>query len=186
MRSEVEQLAESVYESSNAPSSGCNGPIPALMAALCEACSPGKPDATPCNNPSSRSSKVTSLSEPRSKSASEAYPPTHLVYNITMPADPKIGAFIDEALAIGMPHASMVGMLTARGWPEKDIYEALAAHYKRTTGIDVPGRAASGASAKEAFFYLLIFSTLATWTIGFGALFRPDRPMVRRPAFQQL
>jgi len=87
-----------------------------------------------------------------------------------MPADPKITAFLDQALAAGMPQSSLVGILTAKGWSEKDIYEALADHYQRTTGIAIPNRTAAGASAKEAFFYLLIFSTLATWTIGFGCL----------------
>jgi hypothetical protein len=33
-----------------------------------------------------------------------------------------------------------------------------------------PLRAGAGASAKEAFFYLLIFSTLAIWMIGFARL----------------
>jgi hypothetical protein len=87
-----------------------------------------------------------------------------------MPADPRIAAFLDQALAAGIPQTSVVGILTARGWPEKDIYEALADHYQRVSGIEIPSRSGSGASAKEAFFYLLIFSTLATWTIGFGCL----------------
>jgi hypothetical protein len=63
-----------------------------------------------------------------------------------------------------------VGVLAAHGWPEKEVYAALADHYQRQTGIEIPRRAGAGASAKEAFFYLLIFSTLATWTIGFGFL----------------
>jgi hypothetical protein len=87
-----------------------------------------------------------------------------------MAADSKIAAFIDQALAAGMPHASLVGILTARGWSQKELYAALADHYQRSTGIEIPGRTGSGASAKEAFFYLLTFSTLATWTIGFGCL----------------
>jgi hypothetical protein len=93
-----------------------------------------------------------------------------MVYNFTMAADPRIAAFFDQALAAGIPHTSVVGILAARGWPEKDIYEALADHYQRATGIEIPRRTGSGASAREAFFYLLIFSTLATWTIGFGCL----------------
>jgi Domain of unknown function (DUF5671) len=84
--------------------------------------------------------------------------------------DPRIAEFIEKALAAGIPHESLVGILTAQGWPEKEVYDALADHYRRLTGIDVPRRAGAGASAKEAFFYLLIFSTLATWTIGFGCL----------------
>jgi hypothetical protein len=84
--------------------------------------------------------------------------------------DPRIAGFIEKALAAGIPQQSLVGLLTARGWPEKEVYEALADHYQRLTGIDVPRRTGSGASAKEAFFYLLTFATLATWTIGLGCL----------------
>lgn len=87
-----------------------------------------------------------------------------------MPPNSNIAEFIEKALAAGVPHQTLVGMLAARGWPEKEIYEALADQYQRQTGIDVPRRAAAGASAKEAFFYLLIFSTLATWTVAFGCL----------------
>lgn len=87
-----------------------------------------------------------------------------------MPADARITEFIEKALAAGIPHESLVGVLTSRGWPEKEVYDALADHYRRLTGVDIPRRAGAGASAKEAFFYLLIFATLATWTIGFGHL----------------
>lgn len=90
-----------------------------------------------------------------------------------MSANPKnttIIEFIEKAQAAGVPHESLVGILTARGWPEKEIYEALADHYQRLTGVEIPRHASAGASAKEAFFYLLTFSTLATWTIGLGCL----------------
>jgi hypothetical protein len=46
----------------------------------------------------------------------------------------------------------------------------LAAHYEQATGLQLPGRESTATAAKDAFFYLLIFSTLATWTIGLGAL----------------
>lgn len=69
-----------------------------------------------------------------------------------------------------MSEQSLVGLLTVRGWPEKEIYEVLARHYERLTGIEIPSRAGTGTAAKDAFFYLLIFSTLATWTIGLGSL----------------
>ncbi len=87
-----------------------------------------------------------------------------------MSADPRIAEVIEKALAAGIPHESLVGVLTARGWPEKEVYDAIADHYKRLTGVDIPRRSGAGASAKDAFFYLLIFSTLATWTIGLGTL----------------
>ncbi len=92
------------------------------------------------------------------------------MYNLLVPADARIAEFVEKALAAGIPEESLVGILISRGWPEKEIYDALAVHYQRVTGIQIPRRSGAGASAKEAFFYLLIFSTLATWTIGFGCL----------------
>jgi hypothetical protein len=82
----------------------------------------------------------------------------------------KISEFIQSAKTAGASEPSIVGMLTARGWPEKEVYEALAAHYEAITGIEVPRRGGAGTAAKDAFFYLLIFSTLATWTFGLGWL----------------
>jgi hypothetical protein len=87
-----------------------------------------------------------------------------------VPTDPRITEFVEKALAAGISQESLVGVLTTRGWPEKDVYDALADHYVRLTGIDIPRRAGAGASAKEAFYYLLVFATLATWTISFGFL----------------
>jgi len=83
---------------------------------------------------------------------------------------PKISEFIARAKTVGASEQSIVGILTARGWPEKEIYEALAAHYEGVTGIEIPRRGSTGTAAKDAFFYLLIFSTLATWTVGLGWL----------------
>jgi hypothetical protein len=84
--------------------------------------------------------------------------------------DVRVSEFFEKALAAGVPHASLVGLLTAQGWREKDVYRALGTHIRSTLGIDVPRRSSSGASAKDAFFYLLIFATLATWTINLGSL----------------
>lgn len=49
---------------------------------------------------------------------------------------PKIAEFIEKALAAGVPHESLVGILTVRGWPEKETYDALADHYERMTGLE--------------------------------------------------
>jgi hypothetical protein len=56
-----------------------------------------------------------------------------------------------------------------RGWPEEDVYRALADHFEARNSLSVPVYKRSG-SAKDAFLYLLSFSTLATWTIGFGSV----------------
>jgi hypothetical protein len=87
-----------------------------------------------------------------------------------MPTDERIALLIEKALAAGISQESLVGTLTARGWPEREIYSALAEHYERVTGVEIPQRTAAGASAKEAFLYLLAFATLATWTISYGYL----------------
>ena len=87
-----------------------------------------------------------------------------------MHKDEKLDAFLHAALKTDLPHDSLVGMLTAQGWPEREVYKALSRHYALATGIEVPRRTGAGASAREAFLYLLIFSTLAVWTINFGQL----------------
>ena len=87
-----------------------------------------------------------------------------------MTQDTRIAEFIERALDADIPHQSLLGVLAANGWPEKEVYTALGEHYRRQTGIEIPRRVAGGTSAKEAFFYLLTFSTLATWTIGLGCL----------------
>jgi Domain of unknown function (DUF5671) len=78
--------------------------------------------------------------------------------------------FIEAAKSKGASDDSLVGLLKGQGWPEDAVYAALAAHYQKLTGLNVPTRKRSGAAAKDAFYYLLAFSTLATWTIGFGSL----------------
>lgn len=88
----------------------------------------------------------------------------------TVQASSKISKFIERAKASGASEQSIVGILTTRGWPEKEVYEALAAQYEQLTGLEVPRHGSSGTAAKDAFFYLLVFSTLATWTIGLGWL----------------
>lgn len=87
-----------------------------------------------------------------------------------MPASPKISEFVERAKATGVADEVLVGILVARGWPEKEVHEVLAAHYERTMGMEIPRRGGGGTAARDAFFYLLAFATLATWTIGLGSL----------------
>jgi Domain of unknown function (DUF5671) len=81
-----------------------------------------------------------------------------------------LAQFIDKALASGVPHDSLVGVLGARGWREKEIYRALGDHCVRTIGLDVPRSRGAGAGSRDAFLYLLIFSTLGIWTTELGSL----------------
>jgi hypothetical protein len=77
--------------------------------------------------------------------------------------------FLDAAKLQGATDESLVGLLRGRGWSEEDIYRALADHYESHSGLEIPFYKRSG-SAKDAFLYLLSFSTLATWTFGAGSV----------------
>jgi hypothetical protein len=77
--------------------------------------------------------------------------------------------FLDAAKLQGASDESLVALLRGRGWPEEDVYRALADHYESRSGVRVPSYKRSG-SAKDAFLYLLSFSMLATWTFGLGSV----------------
>lgn len=77
--------------------------------------------------------------------------------------------FLDAAKRQGATDESLVGLLRGRGWSEEDAYRALADHYESNSGLRVPVYRRSG-SAKDAFLYLLSFSTLAIWTCGAGSV----------------
>jgi Domain of unknown function (DUF5671) len=80
-----------------------------------------------------------------------------------------IQEFLDAAKRQGASDESLVTLLRGRGWPEDDVYRALADDFEKRSGVRVPAYKPSG-SAKDAFLYLLSFSMLATWTIGLGAV----------------
>ena len=77
--------------------------------------------------------------------------------------------FLEAARNQGVSDDAIVSLLRGRGWPEADVYRALAENYESRTGVEIPSYKRSG-SAKDAFLYLLSFSTLATWTIGLGSV----------------
>jgi hypothetical protein len=95
-----------------------------------------------------------------------------------MTASPKIQEFIERAKGAGASEQSLVGILTARGWPEKEVYEALAAHYERLIGTEIPRRGGAGTAAKDAFFHLLLFLDFSDVDdlVGRAGL-HADRPM---------
>jgi hypothetical protein len=93
-----------------------------------------------------------------------------LLYNChIMDARSEVKEFLDSARTQGASDEFIVGLLKGRGWPEEDAYRALADHFESRHGTSVPVYRRSG-SAKDAFLYLLSFSTLATWTIGLGSV----------------
>jgi hypothetical protein len=85
-------------------------------------------------------------------------------------ANSQLDDFIGRAKEQGASEETLVAILTSRGWSEKAVHEALAARYERLCGIEIPRHGGYGTGARDAFFYLLIFSTLATWSFGLGSL----------------
>jgi Domain of unknown function (DUF5671) len=80
-----------------------------------------------------------------------------------------IQEFFEAAKSQGATDEIIVELLRGRGWPEEEVYRALADHFETRSGLSVPLYKRSG-SAKDAFLYLLSFATLATWTMGFGSV----------------
>ncbi len=77
--------------------------------------------------------------------------------------------FLDAARTQGLPDQTIVALLRGRGWPEEEVYRALADHYESRNGSEVPLYKRSG-TAKDAFLYLLSFGTLTTWTLALGSI----------------
>jgi hypothetical protein len=73
-------------------------------------------------------------------------------------------AFIEAAKSKGASDEFMVSLLREGGWAAKDIYAAFVRRYEALTGLAVPTRSSgTREGARDAFLYLLAFSTLATW-----------------------
>ncbi len=68
----------------------------------------------------------------------------------------KLESFIAHAHSKGMDHQTIRILLLSSGWKEKDIASALASE---TLDMPVPSPTDTG-SAKDAFFHLLVFTTL--------------------------
>jgi hypothetical protein len=78
--------------------------------------------------------------------------------------------FIREALANGAPKEDVASALKQEGWPYDEINSSLAAFGEKVlVGLPVPRRKPY-TSAKEGFFYLVMFLTLYISAINFGTL----------------
>ena len=82
----------------------------------------------------------------------------------------KLLEFVEAAKSKGASDEFLASFLVRRGWPQDDVYTALGRYWERETGIAVPDRTGRGESSRDAFLYLLSFSTLATWTSGLGSM----------------
>jgi len=78
--------------------------------------------------------------------------------------------FIDAAKTQGAADEFLATLLTRRGWSPNDVYTALGDWWSRATGVEIPARRSSAENARDAFLYLLAFSTLATWACALGSL----------------
>lgn len=85
-------------------------------------------------------------------------------------ADPRLQQFIDAGKAKGASDESLAAILSREGWPDAQVYAALGDYWARVAGIPVPVRAGHGESSRDAFLYLLAFSTLTTWVCAMGSL----------------
>jgi hypothetical protein len=82
-----------------------------------------------------------------------------------------LDSFIEAAKGKGASDEFLVSMLREQGWPAKEIYAALRRRYESVTGLALPAHGGgAGESARDAFLYLLVYATLATWTTALGSL----------------
>jgi len=78
--------------------------------------------------------------------------------------------FLEASKAKGASDEFLAAFLVRRGWSADDVYGAIGNYWERVTGIAAPTRAARGESARDAFLYLLAFSTLGTWAVALGSM----------------
>lgn len=83
---------------------------------------------------------------------------------------PELEPFLRAAKAQGASDEFLVALLTDQGWPPAEVYRALGRFYAESTGLPIPTPPSRMESAREAFFHLLAFSTLASWIIATGSL----------------
>jgi Domain of unknown function (DUF5671) len=82
----------------------------------------------------------------------------------------RLSEFVEASKAKGASDEFLAAFLTRRGWPVDDVYAALGRYWERATGLSVPERKGAGESSRDAYYYLLLFSTLATWATALGSM----------------
>lgn len=83
---------------------------------------------------------------------------------------PKLEAFVEAAKAKGASDEFLTSLLARRGWPQDDVHSALGRYWERQTGLAIPESKGGAESSRDAFLYVLAFSTLATWTSALGSM----------------
>jgi hypothetical protein len=87
------------------------------------------------------------------------------------PGPSDIDAFVRRAKDHGLADASIVGVLRQSGWSERRVYRSLGAYYAAEFDIAVPVRDSGLTYARDAFYYLLNFISLGSWTVALGGIF---------------
>ncbi len=82
----------------------------------------------------------------------------------------KLFEFVKAAKSKGASDEFLASFLARQGWPQDDVHAALCGYWEGETGLAVPQRTGGGESSRDAFLYLLSFSTLATWTSALGSM----------------
>lgn len=90
--------------------------------------------------------------------------------NIPNRTDSRLAEFIAATKSQGASDEFLAEMLNRRGWPLDDVYAALGDYWAQRTGVAAPQRASSSEAARDAFFHLLSFVTLAIWATALGAV----------------
>lgn len=80
-----------------------------------------------------------------------------------------LDGFVREALSRGLPRDQVAAALAAAGWPDVQVRSALDAYADVAFPIPVP-KPRTTLSARDAFFYLLLFTTLYIAAYHLGSL----------------
>jgi len=83
--------------------------------------------------------------------------------------NPPIAGFVQEALSRGIPREDIAAALHKGGWAQKEIATALDAFVESDLPLPVPRKRVSS-SPREAFLFLMLFSTLYTAAVQFGSI----------------
>lgn len=86
-----------------------------------------------------------------------------------LPQGTQLLEFVRAAKEKGASDEGLVAMLTRRGWAAEAVYTALGDYWATATGVELPVGGTKSESSKEAFFYLLAFSTLCSWSTALGS-----------------
>jgi hypothetical protein len=78
--------------------------------------------------------------------------------------------FVFAAKQGGAQDSFLLQLLQRQGWPEGDIYAALADYWQQATGVAMPRRSRPAESARDTFLWLLSFLALGIWVTALGTV----------------